>query len=226
MRLFLIYFILILLNGISLSAQDKPTLLDKTDASPTSYIKAYIDSVTESMITDYYKEDYSTVILKANEILKPAKDNNLLDEVFEINSYLANSYHYLNDSVKSFVYARENIKLAYKLKTSKAIISSQIDLGNIYFAFKAYDKAFNAFNKAIPLAEQQDNKRTLFILNYNIAETILIQLKDHKRAKPYIEAAEKNIPEDFKIGFAGLNLFKANYAFMDKDYNLALELYI
>ncbi|WP_179376535.1 tetratricopeptide repeat-containing hybrid sensor histidine kinase/response regulator [Winogradskyella wichelsiae] len=226
MRLFFIYFILIFLNAIHLSAQDRTTHLHKTGGSSTSYIKAYIDSVTESMITDYYKEDYSTVILKANEILKPAKNNNFPNEVFEINSYLANSYHYLNDSVKSFEYARENIKLAEKLRTPKSIIGAQIDLGNIYFAFKAYDKAFNAFNKAIPLAEQQDNKRTLFILNYNIAETILIQLKDHKRAKPYIEAAEKNIPKSFKIGFAGLNLFKANYAFMDKDYNLALKLYI
>ena len=178
------------------------------------------------MISDYYKEDYSTAILKGNEILKLAKENELPNEIFQINSYLANSYHYLKDSIKSFEYARENTELAKKLKTPNSIISAQIDLGNIYFAFKEYDKALNAFNKAIPLAEKQESKRTLFILNYNISETILVQFKDYKKAKPYLDTAEKNIPKGFKIGFTGINLFKANYAFMDEDYDLALKLYI
>ncbi len=210
----------------SLFAQKQNDSIENLANKPVSTVKTHLDSLTESMISDYYKEDYSTAILKGNEILKLAKENELPNEIFQINSYLANSYHYLKDSIKSFEYARENTELAKKLKTPNSIISAQIDLGNIYFAFKEYDKALNAFNKAIPLAEKQESKRTLFILNYNISETILVQFKDYKKAKPYLDAAEKNIPKGFKIGFTGINLFKANYAFMDEDYDLALKLYI
>jgi len=209
----------------SLFAQKQNDSIQDSANKPVSKVKILLDSVTESMITDYYKEDYSTVILKANEILKLAKDNDFPIETIRIHSYLANSYYHLNDSVKSLEYAEANIKIANQLKTTKPIIGTQIDLGNIYVSFGKFDEALKAFRKVIPLAEKENEKLSLFILNYNITEIFLVQLKDHERAKPYLEAAKKYVSKDFKMGITGLHLFKAHYAFQTEDYNLASTLY-
>ncbi|WP_432411193.1 response regulator [Rasiella sp. SM2506] len=218
-------FIFIFLQVSSIYAQERPIKRPISSNATLSEIKVHIDSIKKSITGYYYKEDYSSAILKATEILRIAEENKLSLEVAEIRSYLANSYLHLNDSVKSLEYARKNIRLAEKLNNTNVLVSSQIDIGNIYLAFGELDKAIESFKMVIPLAEEINDTRRLFILNYNITEIYLEYLKDPKGAKPYLDAADTYVSTDFKIGLAGLTLFKAHYAFQDKAYDTALMYY-
>lgn len=203
------------------SAEQSKRLVNATKAQ----VKAHLDSTKKSIKEHYYKEDYSSAILEATDILKIAEEKELLLEVSQIRSYIANSYLNLNDSVKSLDYARKNIALGERIKDTNVIVGSQIDIGNIYLAFGQLDKAIFSFKKVIPLAEEKKDLQRLFILNYNIAEIYLEYLKDYKGAKPYLDAAAKHVSKDFKIGLAGIHLFKAHYAYLDKDYDTALLFY-
>jgi signal transduction histidine kinase len=221
MRLLLLILIL-LVQACNLYAQND---ISNSVNSEDSEIKIYLDSINELMKADYYKENYSSVIIKGNEILKIAKDNELNNEITRIRSFLANSYLNLNDSIKSLEYARKNIQLAKQLKDITSLVGSRIDLGNIYYAFGEPEKAINSFKKAIPLAKKDDNNLALFIINQNIAQIYFEHFNDHEKAKPYLDAAEQNVAEDFKIGLSSLNLYKARYAFLNKDYDLANNFY-
>ncbi|MDW5288915.1 response regulator [Formosa sp. PL04] len=218
-------FLTFLILPISLHAQNKHDGSGALLNSSESEILIHLDSIKELMIIDYYKEDYNSVILTANEILKLAQRNNLPLEVIKIHSYLANSYLQIKDSIKSIAYARKNIELSEQVKDTTTIIGSQIDLGNIYVGIGEFDKGLNSFKNAIPLAEKQNNKMAIFILNYNIAEIFFNNLKDPESAKPYLDIATKNVPENFKFGHTGLGLYKGHYAFYNKDYDLASSLY-
>ncbi len=224
MRTFL-FALILTFQVCGLHAQKKESSLNSSINREDSETKIYLDSVKELMIADYYKEDYSSVILKANDILKIAKDNKLNNEISKIRSFLANSYLNLNDSIKSLEYARKNIQLAKKLNDNTSLVGSHIDLGNIYYAFGKPDKAINSFKEGIPVAKKDNNNLALFFLNHNIAQIYFDHYNQHKEAKPYLDTAELHIPKDFKIGRAGLNLYKADYAYRINDYDLAIDLY-
>lgn len=220
MRFLLLQLSFFILIG-SLHAQKSDTIPNP----PESEILIQIDSIKNIMLDDYYKEDYNSVILAANEVLKLAEHNAFPLEVINIRSYIANSYLHINDSIKSIEYAQKNSELSETLRDTTVIIGSHIDLGNIYLAFGESEKAFKSYEKALPLAKKQENKMALFILNYNIATIFFDHLEDHKGAKPYLDAAEENVSKDFKYGLTGVSLFKAHYAFYNKDYDLASSLY-
>nr|WP_321226187.1 response regulator [uncultured Psychroserpens sp.] len=217
--LLLLLTFLVFVNGLhAQKSENKSNVIE-------SEIISHIDSIKNLMIEDYYKEDYSSVILSANDVLKLAERNDLPREIINIRSYLANSYLNINDSIKSIEYALKNSELSKTLNDTTVIIASQVDLGNIYLAFGESDKALSSFKKALPLAKKQDNKMALFMLNYNIASIYFDHLKDQEAAKPYLDAAEKHVSEDFKYGLTGVNFFKAQYAFYNKDYDLASSLF-
>lgn len=224
MRIHLIYLVFFL-HFFALNAQQNNSSTNNPIPSEDNEIKLYLDSVSELMRADYYKEDYSSVIIKANDILEIAKSNKLNDEISKIRSFLANSYLNLNDSLKSLDYARKNIQLARKLNDNRSLIGAQIDIGNIYYAFGEPDQAISAFKKAIPLAEEDNNDLALFLLNHNIAQIYFDHFNLHEQAKPYLDAAELYAPEHFKTGLAGLNAYKAQYAYEKKDYDLAKDYY-
>ncbi|WP_179335278.1 tetratricopeptide repeat-containing hybrid sensor histidine kinase/response regulator [Winogradskyella costae] len=224
MRFLLLSLTLILFQS-SIYAQKNINTREALPNLPKDTIITHIDSIENLMIADYYKEDYSSVIIKANDILKIAKLNNLNNEISGIRSFLANSYLNLNDSLKSLEYARKNIQLAKKLNDNTSLVGSLIDISNIYYAFGEPDKAINSYKKAIPIAQKGSNDLALFFLNHNIAQIYFEHYKDYEKAKPYLDTADVHVPKDFKIGLAGLNLFKAHYAFETKDYVLATNLY-
>jgi len=222
---FLLPFILLLSLACSVHAQHTNDTNDSVIDTSESEITIHIDSIKNVMIADYYEENYSSVILNASEILKLVDQNELPLEVFNIRSYLANSYLHLNDSVKAIEYAQKNNKLSEQLKDTTAIIGAKIDLGNIYLAFGSSVESIHSFEQALPLAKKQNNKMALFILNYNIADIHFNQLNDPTGAKPYIDAAEENVGKDFKLGQTGISLLKSHYAFYNKDYDVAADLY-
>ena len=222
---FLLPFILLLSLACSVHAQHTNDTNDSVIDTSESEITIHIDSIKNVMIADYYEENYSSVILNASEILKLVDQNELPLEVFNIRSYLANSYLHLNDSVKAIEYAQKNNKLSEQLKDTTAIIGAKIDLGNIYLAFGSSIESIHSFEQALPLAKKQNNKMALFILNYNIADIHFNQLNDPTGAKPYIDAAEENVGKDFKLGQTGISLLKSHYAFYNKDYDVAADLY-
>ena len=224
MRIHFIYLVFFL-QIFALNAQQNDSSTNNSTPSEGSEIKLYLDSVGELMRADYYKEDYSSVILKANDILEIAKSNKLNEEISRIRSFLANSYLNLNDSLKSLEYARKNIQLAEKLNDYRSLIGAQIDIGNIYYAFGEPDKAIDAFKKAIPLAKEDNNDLALFLLNHNITQIYFDHYNLYKEAKPYLDAAELYAPEHFKTGLAGLNIYKAKYAYEIKDYEVAINFY-
>ncbi|WP_299780239.1 response regulator [uncultured Formosa sp.] len=224
MRIQLLHLIFLFLfcNLHAQESVEKPNALTRT---PESEIIVYIDSIKELMVANYYKEDYNSVILTANEILKIAQRNKLPLKIINIRSYLANSYLKLKDSIKSIEYARKNIKLSEQIKDTTTIIGSQVDMGNIYVGLGELDNALNAYKNALPLASKQNNKMALFILNYNIADIYFNNLKAPEDAKPYLDTADSNVPKDFKFGHTGISLLKGHYAFYNKDYDLASSLY-
>ncbi|WP_418639149.1 response regulator [Winogradskyella sp.] len=222
---FLLPSLLLLLLICNVHAQHTNDTNDSVIDTSESEITIHIDSIKNVMIADYYEENYSSVILNASEILKLVDQNEFPLEVFNIRSYLANSYLHLNDSVKAIEYAQKNNKLSEQLKDTTAIIGAKIDLGNIYLAFGSSVESIHSFEQALPLAKKQNNKMALFILNYNIADIHFNQLNDPTGAKPYIDAAEENVGKDFKLGQTGISLLKSHYAFYNKDYDVAADLY-
>ncbi|MBU2919745.1 response regulator [Winogradskyella psychrotolerans] len=222
---FLLPSLLLLLLICNVHAQHTNDTNDSILDASDSEITSHIDSIKNVMIADYYEENYSSVILNASEILKIVDQNELPLEVFNIRSYLANSYLHLNDSVKAIEYAQKNNKLSERLKDTTAIIGAKIDLGNIYLAFGSSIESIHSFEQALPLAKNQNNKMALFILNYNIADIHFNQLNDPTGAMPYIDAAEENVGKDFKLGQTGISLLKSHYAFYNKDYDVAADLY-
>ncbi|WP_282031500.1 tetratricopeptide repeat-containing hybrid sensor histidine kinase/response regulator [Winogradskyella eximia] len=224
MRFLLLPLTLFLFHS-NIYAQKSDNTLDTLPKTPEEKITTHIDSIKNLMIADYYKEDYGSVIIKANDILKIAELNKLNHEISGIRSFLANSYLNLNDSLKSLEYARKNIQLAKKLNDNTSLVGSLIDIGNIYYTFGEPNKAINSYKKAIPLAKKSSNDLALFFLNHNIAQIYFEHYNDHEKGKPYLDTAELHVPKDFKIGLAGLNLFKAHYAYKTKDYDLAINLY-
>lgn len=217
--------ILLLLLFSSVHAQNSTKNADAILNSAEDKVIAHIDSVKNLMIADFYKEDYSSTIIRAGDLIKYAQSNQHPEKVAEIRSYLSNSYLRLNDSVKSLEYAKKNIKLGNELDNADIILGSKIDLGNIYLAFNKIDEAVNTFKSALSIAKEKNDTTRLFILNYNIAEIYLEYLKDYKGSKPYLDAAEKHTPKTFTVGLAGINLFKAHYAFQEEDYELASIFY-
>ncbi|WP_159021517.1 response regulator [Formosa sp. L2A11] len=224
MRIQLLAIIFLFLQS-SLYAQKNEDKHDVLENTPESEIINHLDSIKKIMTTNYYKEDYNSVIITANKILKIAQDNKLPLEIININSYLANSYLQISDSIKSIAYARKNIELSKQTQDTTALIGARIDMGNIYIGTGAANKALNAFKNAIPLATAQNNHMALFIIHYNITDIFINHFKDPEGAKPYLDNADKNIPEGSKFGLTGLNLFKAHYAFYTKNYDLASRLY-
>ncbi|SDI02343.1 tetratricopeptide repeat-containing hybrid sensor histidine kinase/response regulator [Winogradskyella thalassocola] len=224
MRILLLPLTFFLLQS-SIYAQKSDNNPDDFSNSLEDKVATHIDSIKSLMMADYYKEDYSSAIIKASSIIEYAQANKRPQKVAEIRSYLSNSYLRLNDSVKSLDYAKKNIELGKELNDPDIILGSQIDLGNIYLAFNKLDEAVKSFKTALPLAKEKNDKTRLFILNYNIAEIYLEYLEDYKGSKPYLDAAEEYAPKTFIIGLAGINLFKAHYAFQEKDYQLASIFY-
>ncbi len=224
MRVFLILMLTFLQTGFLFGQKGMEQFRNLENATKKEVI-SHLDTVKKSIVTHYYKEDYSTAILQSTDILKIAEAHKLPLEVAEIHSYLVNSYLHLKDSVNSLKYARKNIQLAKDLNDTNILLGSQIDLGNTYLAFDQLEKAIQSFKKVIPLAKEKNDIRRLFILNYNIAEIYIDVLEDFEGGRSYLEAADAYKSPDFKIGIAGITLFKAHYAFYEENYDVASDLY-
>ncbi|MBU2928543.1 tetratricopeptide repeat-containing hybrid sensor histidine kinase/response regulator [Winogradskyella psychrotolerans] len=220
MRILLLTLTFIVLHNSSYTQKNETNPDDILNATETK-VTAHIDSIKSLMMADFYKEDYSSTIIKAKRLIEYKEINKYPEKVAEIRSYIANSYMRLNDSVRSLEYANKNIALGKELNDSNIILGSQIDLGNIYLTFNKIDEALNSLKTALPLATETNDETRLFILNYNITEIYLEYLNDYKGSTPYLKAAEKYAPKTFIVGLAGINLFKAHYAFQEKDYQLA-----
>ena len=218
-------FILLILTQGSLLAQEAKSLPKISPDSTTTEIKKYVKKANDQILSDYYKGDYNSCIFEATTALKLANKAKLTMNAAAIRSHLSNAYLRLKDSVKAIEYTRENIKLGKRLQDTSVIVAAQIDLGNIYSSFDKLEQALAAYKKVISLAKLKNDKRRLFILNYNIAEIYLEELKDQKKAKPYLENAEAFIQRDIEMAGAGLKILRGHYYYLNGNYEKASLFY-
>ncbi|MDC7996145.1 response regulator [Altibacter sp. HG106] len=187
--------------------------VDTTQQSPHSITLSpkkrelqVIDSLLENVMDKYYKKDYATAIALGNELAARARLNGHFETEVQVNSFIGNSFLRSGDTIASRDVFLKNMKLANSINSDERILTTRIDLANIYALQEQYAKANEMYLDALPFARKSKDTSSLFVLNSNITE-INLRAGNVAEAQMYLAATKKYAKltkQEIFISYAGL----------------------
>ncbi len=137
--------------------------------------KATISKYQE-LSESFYTKNNDSSLYYANKAYNTAVQKKLLPEQVECLNGIGSCYVISNNNSKAFECYLKSLKIAERLNDPLLVSYSQSLIGNIYFWNGDYRKALNYYLKAKKidekkLDEQENPKRILFSMNYNLSST-------------------------------------------------------
>ncbi len=180
-----------------------------------------VEDLFEKSINQFVEKNYAKSIEIGQEAGKLAKNIKYDRMYYRISSLVGNAFIELGDTLQAKRIFKETLDAASINTDTSAIISSVIDLGNIYTLEKDFPQATKFYQRALPIAKKFKDSSKLYILNYNLAELYLNEKKAKEARKYVTEMLRYNRNLNSPYYPAGTNLLLGRLALIENDPRIA-----
>jgi signal transduction histidine kinase len=157
--IFLLLVTLVIISFLVFAPQRK---LKRTPPSTLTHIKALLDQSTELL-----GSSTSKAFEKANEALRLSTTINNKEYIIQSTTLLGNVKDIEGDTKQAFNLYLKAYNMAVEAKIPHEIANTTIEIGKIYYNWGQYDTSLIYFNKALAIAEKNDEKQlTSSVLTY------------------------------------------------------------
>lgn len=225
MNKLVVILVLLQLHAFNTLAQDSLSIPKESIPLTQLELKTkHLDSMVRQTRKQFYNNNYDLTIQLGDELMPLANEINNKKAIFSLSSLMGNAFLKLDDTLQAKRIFSNSIARAEKLHdTTRTIITARIDLGNYYALQHIYTQAIKLYKQALPLTKRLKDTTHLYILNYNIAESLLEQ-KKVSEADYYVAEMNKYVkalkPDAYH---AGAYLLTGKLNFAEGKLGLALE---
>jgi signal transduction histidine kinase/CheY-like chemotaxis protein len=227
---YLVFFLSILAILPVNAQQNQDTIVSKNEPN-SQKLQEDLIAILDTVQSTYSSQDFASTIELSQRGRKSSDRRKFYDYYVSFSSNLGNALIQVGDTTRANMVFEESLEKAIAFQEEQSVpkeikleplLTANIDLGNVLALTGKFEQAITKYKKVLELMDDEDIYR-IFIINYNIAES-LIELKRPNKALSYIKSAEE-VSEKFDVPEydAGLNLLYGKYYYQIEDYQNSIE---
>ncbi len=163
-------FVFIILFGFCGISQSPEAQKNVKDSLVKTSNQKEIDSLYKFVEQQYFQKNYDFVIEKGNSVISLALEENDVEKIIDLSSLIGNAFLKSQDTIASKKVFSENVNRALQNNDPKSIVTTQIDLANLYALQGQTQDAIKLYERAIFSAKISADSTALFILHNNLSD--------------------------------------------------------